>query len=200
MYSHGNEEALILDYFGTEKPGRFLDIGANDGRFESNTLRLAELGWEGVCVEPSPGPLVGVLKTHGDNPHVTIVGAAVAPDSKIVDWWDAQGKEVSTLRESHTAWTARYGYRFTHMFVKTITMPELVNRFGFEFDFVNIDVEGTNLQTLLNCPHQLLRFARLLCIENESPEDTKGHMIDILAPFGFRLWREDGCNLMFRKD
>ena len=45
MYSQSDEESFILSFFeGGYKGGRFLDIGAHNGRTGSNTLRLAELG------------------------------------------------------------------------------------------------------------------------------------------------------------
>ena len=53
MYSQNKEEQVILDYFGFLQ-GTFLDIGANDGVTFSNTKMLAERGWKGVLVEPSP--------------------------------------------------------------------------------------------------------------------------------------------------
>jgi len=53
MYSQNNEEDVILNYFGSFV-GTFLDCGANDGVTLSNTRALAERGWCGVLVEPSP--------------------------------------------------------------------------------------------------------------------------------------------------
>ena len=52
-YSQNNEEEVILNYFDG-KIGTFLDVGANDGVTLSNTRALAERGWRGVLIEPSP--------------------------------------------------------------------------------------------------------------------------------------------------
>ena len=32
---------------------KFLEVGANDGVLQSNTLELEELGWDGILIEPS---------------------------------------------------------------------------------------------------------------------------------------------------
>jgi len=50
MYSQYNEEDTILEYF-KDKVGTFMDIGAGDGVTDSNTHRLSELGWNGICIE-----------------------------------------------------------------------------------------------------------------------------------------------------
>src|SRR5690242_2629682 len=54
-YSQSNEQEAILKYFG-DFIGTFADLGANDGQTLSNTRALAEKGWCGVFVEPSPMP------------------------------------------------------------------------------------------------------------------------------------------------
>lgn len=43
-------------------PGRFLDIGGWHPVIFSNTRALVEIGWEGVIVEPSPGPFINFLR------------------------------------------------------------------------------------------------------------------------------------------
>ena len=47
MYSQNNEEEIIVAEFERMgvTTGRFLEIGAYDGKGFSNTFRLAQLGW-----------------------------------------------------------------------------------------------------------------------------------------------------------
>ena len=92
-YSQNNEEDLIigaLDRAGITS-GRFLDIGAHDGVFVSNTRRLAELGWRGVCVEASPYVFPKLVDTYRDNPNVELVNAAVssAAEAELLRWYDS---------------------------------------------------------------------------------------------------------------
>lgn len=51
--SQYGEGRWIAEHFAG-RVGRFLDVGAFDGKTFSNTWRLAQEGWFGVCVEPSP--------------------------------------------------------------------------------------------------------------------------------------------------
>jgi hypothetical protein len=47
---------IIIAYifFEAKKNGFYVDIGANDGKFISNTYCFEKLGWEGICIEPQP--------------------------------------------------------------------------------------------------------------------------------------------------
>jgi FkbM family methyltransferase len=48
------EEALIRDFFRGKPPGYFVDVGAADPEFGSQTFHLEQAGWRGVLVEPRP--------------------------------------------------------------------------------------------------------------------------------------------------
>ncbi len=61
MYSQNNEEKFILEHFKNRK-GKFLDIGAYDGKTFSNTFALVELGWSGLEIEASPINFVNLMK------------------------------------------------------------------------------------------------------------------------------------------
>ena len=50
---HG-EDFLILSAFAGQKRGFYIDVGAFDGVYGSNTWALAQSGWSGICVEPAP--------------------------------------------------------------------------------------------------------------------------------------------------
>src|SRR5689334_646284 len=49
---HG-EEWIVRDFFGDQRGGVFVDVGANDYRRFSNTYYLdTALGWSGLAIEP----------------------------------------------------------------------------------------------------------------------------------------------------
>ena len=52
---YGQDKWLYETFFTNQEFGTFLEIGADDGVDKSNTLFFEEfLGWQGMCVEPSP--------------------------------------------------------------------------------------------------------------------------------------------------
>ena len=54
-YSQAGQDLWVVDLFKDRdaKTLFFLDIGANDGVLFSNTYLLEQMGWDGICVEPS---------------------------------------------------------------------------------------------------------------------------------------------------
>jgi FkbM family methyltransferase len=70
-------DAIYNAAFGSLKHGTFVEIGAYDGQFVSNTCFLADLGWRGVYVEPIPEFAGACAKRHRGNPGVTVVNTAV---------------------------------------------------------------------------------------------------------------------------
>ena len=53
-YSQFGQDKWIIKIFKNKTDGFYVDIGANDGMTFSNTKKLEELGWKGICVEPDP--------------------------------------------------------------------------------------------------------------------------------------------------
>src|SRR5690554_1870971 len=105
-YSQNDEQEHILNFF-VDRPRRFLDIGAYDGKAFSNTFALAERGWGGVCVEPSPGPFVGLMNHHAGRRDITLVNCALATQPGWITFHDSGGDAISTLDPAHRAkWEA----------------------------------------------------------------------------------------------
>ena len=168
MYSQGEEEKHIVEYFKGKTDGRLLDIGAFDGKTFSNSLRLFEMGWSGVCYEPSPDPFVALSALHKDNKKIKTVCAAVTPVSGTIDFFDSDGDAVSTTDLSHKKkWEQGSAIKFKPIQVKSVTAQEVVDAHGPVYDFVNIDTENTNLETLRAFVSAGLRF-ELLCIEHDN--------------------------------
>ncbi len=63
-FSQYGQDKYILDYFDNKKEGFFIDIGAYNGVTFSNTLRMENLGWKGICIEPNPDMFKKVCRTR----------------------------------------------------------------------------------------------------------------------------------------
>ena len=54
-YSKEGQDRWVMEMLKTKKNGYFVDVGASNGISNNNTYVFEkELGWEGICVEPSP--------------------------------------------------------------------------------------------------------------------------------------------------
>lgn len=170
MYSQNQEEHYIIEHFKHHASGRFLDIGAYDGKTFSNTFALAVHGWDGVCVEPSPGPFLGMMKAYEDKPNIKLVNAAVSyKGSGLIEFADSDGDAVSTTSKAHEAQWSKVR-KFQHIYVNTISVGDIMHTFGEHYDFLSLDVEGTNVEILKTIPLAIMNPS-LICIEHESRFD-----------------------------
>jgi FkbM family methyltransferase len=73
-------DAIYSAAFGELRDGVFVEVGAYDGQFASNTCFLADLGWRGVYVEPIPEFAAACSARHQHNINVTVVNAAIGKE------------------------------------------------------------------------------------------------------------------------
>lgn len=164
-YSQKDEERFIARFFG-DRVGRFLDIGAWDAEEFSNTRRLFERGWGGVLVEPSPVCFRKLMRAYRGVDSVSLVNAGVAEDSAIKPFY-ATEDALSTFEILHRdIWAQRAGVPFREIYLRTITVPELLSAFPGPYEFLNIDVEGGSWELLRSFPLDDIGTL-LVCIEYE---------------------------------
>ena len=194
MYSQNKEEEYILSHFGDRK-GRFLDIGAYDGKTFSNTLALVERGWGGVCVEPSPSVFVLLLKLHGGNPNMDLLNAAVALNPGFTMFYDSGGDAISSTVEAHVRkWEIGYKTaKFAHYMVYTVGLMDLFDKFGYGFEFINVDVEGNSFSLFERLPFARLDKTTCICVEHD---DRSQAVIEIGSRHGFRLLTSNAENVI----
>jgi FkbM family methyltransferase len=191
MYSQNAEEGVINSVLPDN--GRFLDVGAFDGRTFSNTLKLYERGWSGVLVEPSPLAFAGLQREYKGKPRVELIQAAVADKDGTIGLWDSGGDAISSTVDSHKAkWEKGYKCKFTKIVVPSITYKTLFDKYGDDYNFVNIDTESTNLEMLKAFPFERCN-PMCMCIEHDSKIDQ---MMAILSIKGFRVVYTSGENIV----
>lgn len=165
MYSQYDEEKYILEAVG-EEPGRFLDIGAWDGKTFSNTLALVERGWSGVLIEPGIEGFAALLALHGGNEKLTLIHAAVGLERCMLKFWNTADAVSTTSERSYQQWKGEA--QFTGCFyVAQVTLKEILDQFGGPFDFVSIDTEGTSVELFLAYPLSVAQ-PRAVCVEHDS--------------------------------
>jgi len=198
MYSQYEEERWILDHFGKVQGTAFLDIGAYDGKTFSNTLALVELGWGGLCVEPAPGAAKALAELHRENQLVDVLNVAVGTSKQLVKFYDSGGDAVSTTNEAHRAlWAERGNVPFSPLYVQQYTVLNIFEIFGWQWDFINVDVEGTNKEVFQSLPLNKLIYTSALCVEWAGDMQNKCGMMSYAEGYGFTLVQENAENLFF---
>jgi FkbM family methyltransferase len=203
MYSQNEEERVIKDYFKDFK-GTFLDIGANDGVTLSNTRALAEDGWCGVLVEPSPRAFARLEANYSllEKKGCFYLYRFAIGESNGTVILDESGpllgrddvSLVSTIVEKEKARFAKV-VRYEKTPVECFTWKTFHNRLSLKnFDFVSIDAEG--------CDEIILKqmdFSNTMCVcvEWNSLPELRVSFSQILKDF--KIIYTSGENLIFAR-
>ena len=111
MYSQAQEERYLLEAFNGHPGLRFLDIGAFHATQLSNTRALFELGWSGVMIEPSPGPMRSLLAEYGNEKRITLIQAAeVGIEGGLASMWISEDAVSTSEPANYELWKEQGGF------------------------------------------------------------------------------------------
>jgi len=200
-FSQNGEQQIILDYFKNHKGG-YLDLGANDGKTLSNTKALHDLGWNGVCVEPSNEAFE---KIKSSQPNAIGLNFAVSDTDGEIEFYESgthlkngDTSLLSTLKKSELNRWEGSDNHFNKTKCNSVSVPTLLSKLKLFFigtyDFISIDIEGLDYDVLVQMNLKSLG-CKMLCIETNSIEDQK--YIDYCANFGMKVIHKNGENLIF---
>ena len=198
MYSQYDEEVKILEYFG-KSFGRFLDVGAHNGKSLSNTYQLGLNGWSGVVVEPCP-MLVQPLLDNLRGMNVRVVNAAIGVTRSLSSFKISGTSFGATLVDANVEkW--KKDLVFTEIWVAPITWAVLFQTFPPPYDFISIDCEGMSevlAETLAEHYGVGDLGVRAMCVEKDPGDHGElEHMMTVRL--GLRKYHETIENLIYVK-
>lgn len=140
--------ALYGQFLGERESGTFVEVGAYDGLFVSNTWGLAVRGWRGLLVEPVSEFADLARLNHRAHPNVKVIETAVGAPGEHALELGVSGTLTSAWRPSidevkKAPWAS--GAQFENRHVSSVTtLDGLPNAeaFPLRFDVLVVDVEG----------------------------------------------------------
>jgi FkbM family methyltransferase len=190
---------LHENVFSDIRDGIFLEVGADDGVDKSNTIFFEkELGWNGICVEPSPRRFkllrenrscicenYAIADSQGEVEFMDISGYGKGL-SGIVDSYDPQHRDRIEREIKHPD---NQGYEMVQ--VSTIPLATLLNKHGItHVDFCTIDTEGSELQVLKSIDFGRCQFDIIL-VENNYEDNS---VQEFLTGAGFEFETKVGID------
>lgn len=144
MHSQNEEEKYILEIC-EGVTARFLDIGAWNAETFSNTRALFELGWGGILIEPSPGPVKELAKAYRNFERVQVIATAITVEGgpltlAVTDDAVTGAADGPTV----TKWWQSGGY-YGKITVPSLSMRSFFEKWGGEFEMISIDTEGSSV-------------------------------------------------------
>jgi FkbM family methyltransferase len=196
QHSEHGEEWLIRDFFGDERGGVFVDVGANHYERDSNTYFLeTELGWSGLAIEPQKKFAADYTARR---PHTRFIPLFVS---------DASNRDAilyvpknDLLASSTKAVAQSEGENDpVPVHTNTTTLDDILERSAIaRLDFLSIDVELHEPQVLKG--FSIDRYKpRLVCVEAHA--SVRQQILDYFAGRGYvivgKYLRADSENLWF---
>ena len=177
---------LFVFYFVKKQRGFFIEIGACDGVYLSNTLLLEKSGWDGIICEPSK-----YWQMRNRSRKCIISKKAIFSESgRKIKFDEFQiSPELSGLNEylddDNNKQTRSKGYKnnaFQSYEVETITLNDLIaeNTDKKEIDYISIDTEGSEYEILKNFDFKKCSV-EIFTIEHNFIKDKREKIYNLLT-------------------
>jgi FkbM family methyltransferase len=146
-----NLNEIYLKYFGYKTNGYFVEVGAFDGESYSNTSGLADIGWNGLYIEPVNSYYTACQNRHKKNSNIQVINRAISFEDNQILTINISGP-LSTVSEKSLnnfkrmnwgSWGATQ--EIVGMTLNTTLEEYLI---PINFDLLVIDVEGYEYQVL----------------------------------------------------
>ncbi len=139
---------IYEQYFGKRHYGTFIEVGAFDGEYVSNTSGLADIGWNGVYIEPVPEFFSKCKFRHKKNKNVKVIQTAVGAEdgSLIINIGGPLSTAHNEMRENfkNLEWAKSNFSNESTCIANLTTLDSLLeqNMVKKGFELLVIDVEG----------------------------------------------------------
>jgi len=203
-----NLDTIHKQYFSFRRDGTFVEIGAFDGEYVSNTSGLADAGWSGFYIEPVPKFFELCKARHAKNEQVGVFRHAIGDTRGFMTLH--VGGPLSTLNSKirdtfdHIDWAKGY-FKGEKIKVEVIPLEDFLteNEVPKNFEVLNIDVEGYEWNVLKNFDIQ--KWApKCVIIELHDQNDNYLSIRDecnlIVSYFdknGYKVIYKDGTNTIY---
>lgn len=205
----GQDQYYIENIAKKRRGGIFLDIGANDGKFGSNTATLEyEYGWTGICIEANP-TLIADLTAN--RPNSTIVHNAVwTKPGKVVIEVPLEFKKkdpanqlgrITGLDRNSKAFKKFFDKGKETFTVKSDTVTNIIKKtlgLPITIDYMSLDIEGAEIEALKSIDFNLIDI-KFMTIEHGNRKGYKNIFAEYLKQFGYKVHRVNEWDIEFEK-
>lgn len=179
----GQDFWVFGEVFNEMRNGYFVDVGAADGMYLSNTFLLEQrYGWDGICIEANPIFFAQLQRVRA----VKCVRAAVDADERDVEFVvrGVVGGIVDATSDNRTG--AAESQRSQTIMLRTRTLASILEAENAPrtIDYLSMDVEGVEERVLATFPFDAYTVNSL------TVERPKPPLRDLLNRHGYILVKE----------
>jgi len=174
----GQDKWVSEAIFPGVKNGFFLDVGAGDGTFSSNTKALEQKGWTGICIDPFP-------RNMQDRTCQIFKEVVFSEAGKKVKFWTGGfwgGIENTLGSEAKKVIQKAPFVEFT-----TVTLGDILERAKAPrfIHFISMDIEGGELNALKGFPFDKYQIGALT-VEHGYQEPKRSEIKALMESHGYK--------------
>ena len=200
---------LYQQYFGPLKDGCFVEVGAFDGEYVSNTCGLADRGWRGFYIEPVPKAHAACAARHARNERITVSPLAIGTEAGTITIYTrgplSTSSKAMVENFSSLDW-AKDGFQKTEQVeAEQVTLEHYLVEHEIEpgFQVLVIDVEGGEWKVLRDFDLSIWR-PRMVIIElhDQNPDyflirDECNNIVRYFDEHGYKVIAKDLTNTIY---
>lgn len=203
-YSQYGEDIIIRELLytiGVIHPF-YLDIGANQPRWLSNTYLFYSRGARGICVDADPTLEKPFIKVR---PHDTFINAGISSkDDETLNFYLLSDAAVNTFSREEAEKYVSFGAQKIEKVIpiRCITLSTLIARHVHQpIDFLNLDVEGMD-DIIIRSLDMIVHRPKVICLEtmlfdeNEVPIKQQD-IIQYLQSQNYMVYADTFLNTIF---
>ena len=204
--SQFGEDKKIIKLFKEKKNGTYLDLGCFHPIRQNNTYLFHKLGWKGINIDLNP---VSIELFNIIRPKDINICTAVSGKKGLKNlFFDHELSSLNTISKNHTLFLKEaFGKKnLKKKIIKTNTLNNILKENKIKkIDFMNIDIEGNELDVLKTLNFKNLNI-KVICIEivnydiySKNIKINKKKILTILKKNNYHLKFKTFVNYIFIK-
>lgn len=196
-FSQGLEEKFILDYF-KKNNGFYIDVGSHDPFRFSNTSLLYKRGWKGVNIDANEETISRFNKFRKRDINIR---ALISDKIKELEYYYLNDHALNgVLEKPRLEKLLNLNYKIIKKEkFQTITLDKILEKITHPLaliDFLNIDVEGKELDVLKSIDLNKYKVKIIMVEQNDKLNKIENY----LSKFNYKLIETIDRNLVFEKN
>ena len=203
-YSQEGEDMILRRIFAEQSTGFYVDVGAHHPRRFSNTCYFYLRGWRGINIEPNPDAIRAFRRARSRDINLEF-GIAEQASTLTYHMFDEPALNTfdDELAAGRVATTACREIATESISVRRLdkVLEEYLPT-GITIDFMNVDVEGFDLEVLRSNEWSLYRPCYVLAEALETSLHTveSNSVYAFMLENGYVLYAKTRNTLFFRDD
>ena len=193
----GQDKLLVNDVFKEKEGGFFVDVGAHDGIYISNTAVLEkEYSWSGICIEPSQASSV-IVHSRPNSKVVTCCISDEKFNNEIIKFRQYEPKElsISMFDDTESYEEKSNNYSDKYKICKTLDSVLVESGAPKDIDYISIDTEGCEYRVIKDFSFNEWRVSALTIANNlhhwtDEKKENRNNIKKLMESFGFYLFWE----------